>query len=429
MEPALAAKLFAISYLQIIWVLLYQKYISKKQSIILSIILSLIIISSFFNVVPYLYLLLFIFYTALAIFIVYHVDSWILMVVTLFLFNSLVILSWLFTYDLLNFLFQLHIINAVKYQSLVSFSLFGQQAAILLLSLATKKIDDTYLISDSILHIRKRYKLQSAIALFFLILFIVIRQLAITYFFVKSFFYLTFLLLTLCLIVYSTAYLYSKYYQQQQKKEALFKQYNQELEKIVVSDEFRHDYRNILLSLTDYVEQGKSQEALQYIDSISDYSKDVLNSDPYMGLDNLSIPPLQGLLMYLVETCKQEQLQLHFDIPNKIQEYDISIRLIDLLRCLSALSEYAVKETKRRADTTLYVSITKKAHQLHFVFQNKADQSSTIQTFDSITTKKYYKEHGLYNVMKIINQYNELNLFLQSNKKNFSILLTLQQDQ
>ncbi|MEI5991634.1 hypothetical protein A5881_003171 [Enterococcus termitis] len=285
------------------------------------------------------------------------------------------------------------------------------------------------MISDSILHIRKRYKLQSAIALFFLILFIVIRQLAITYFFVKSFFYLTFLLLTLCLIVYSTAYLYSKYYQQQQKKEALFKQYNQELEKIVVSDEFRHDYRNILLSLTDYVEQGKSQEALQYIDSISDYSKDVLNSDPYMGLDNLSIPPLQGLLMYLVETCKQEQLQLHFDIPNKIQEYDISIRLIDLLRCLSALSEYAVKETKRRADTTLYVSITKKAHQLHFVFQNKADQSSTIQTFDSITTKKYYKEHGLYNVMKIINQYNELNLFLQSNKKNFSILLTLQQDQ
>ncbi|MEI5991635.1 hypothetical protein A5881_003172 [Enterococcus termitis] len=140
MEPALAAKLFAISYLQIIWVLLYQKYISKKQSIILSIILSLIIISSFFNVVPYLYLLLFIFYTALAIFIVYHVDSWILMVVTLFLFNSLVILSWLFTYDLLNFLFQLHIINAVKYQSLVSFSLFGQQAAILLLSLATKKL-------------------------------------------------------------------------------------------------------------------------------------------------------------------------------------------------------------------------------------------------------------------------------------------------
>ncbi|MFD1899102.1 hypothetical protein GQR36_01340 [Enterococcus termitis] len=180
--------------------------------------------------------------------------------------------------------------------------------------------------------------------------------------------------------------------------------------------------------MTDYIEQGKSQEALQYIDSIADYSKDVLNSDPYMGLDNLSIPPLQGLLMYLVETCKQEHLQLHFDIPERIQEYDISIRLIDLLRCLSALSEYAVKETKRRAGTTLYVSITKNARQLRFVFQNKAEQSNTIQTIDSITSKKNYKEHGLEDLMKIITQYNELDLFLQSDIKNFSVLLTLQRD-
>ena len=427
MRPSLATGLFAINYLQVVWILLHQQFINTKQSIILSTLLVLIIINSFLITAPYIFLVLFLFYATVAIFIVRDTHSWILMALTLFLINSLAILSWLFTYDLLNFLFQLQIVNATLYQLLVPFSLFGQQVALFLLILGTKKMDEHYLISDSILHIPKSYKLQSAIALFFLILFAVFKQIAITHFFVESFFYLTFLLLTLCLIVYTTAYLYSKYYQQQLKKAALFEQYNQELEKIAVSDEFRHDYRNILLSLTDYIEQGKTQEALRYIASITDYSKDLLGADPYVALGNILIPPVQGLLLYLIETCKNEQLQLQLEIPDRIQEQDISIRLIDFLHCLSALSEYAVNETKKRADPTLYVSITKDDQQLYYTLQNTLANQNSLQKqrTKSIASKKHSKEQRLEDVMNIVNQYNDLNLFVHSNKENFSVLLIL----
>ncbi|OJG74132.1 hypothetical protein RV12_GL002770 [Enterococcus quebecensis] len=363
-------------------------------------------------------MLLFIFYATSAIFILRYTTSWILMALTLFLINSLTILSWLFTYDLVNFLFQLHYLNADQRQFLVPFSLLGQQVCFFLLILGVKKIDKMYLISDSILHIHKNYKLHSLIALFFLILFALIKQLAINYFFVESFFYLTFLLLTLNLIVYSTAYLYSKYYQQQLKKDVLFEQYNQELEKITISDEFRHDYRNILLSLADYIEKGETKEALNYISSITDYSTELLEDDPYAELSNISIPSVQGLLIYLIESCKNEEIQLHLSIPDMITEKDISIRLIDFINCLSILMDFSVEATTTK---NLYLSIKKIEQQLIFKIENTLKQLPA----NPANSKSHFKKKKINTVKKILNQYNEANFFFHSENDDFIVEFSL----
>ncbi|WP_375179549.1 GHKL domain-containing protein [Enterococcus rotai] len=427
MESYLATELFAINYLQIVWALLHKKYIDTKQSIVLSILLASIISICFFVRTSSIFILLFIFYVALAIFIIRFTGNWILMSLTLFLTNSLVIISWLFTYDLLNFLFQLNYLDVQQLQMLVPFSLICQQIGLFLLTLVVKKVDKTYLISDSILHIPKSYKFQSMIALFFLIIFSLLKQLAVQHFFVESFFYLTFLLLTLNLIVYTTAYSYSKYYQEQLKKDVLFEQYNQELEKITVSDEFRHDYRNILLSLADYLEQDQSQKALTYIASITDYSKDILEEDPYAELGNISIPSVQGLLLYLIEHCDTQKIKLRLNIPNNIEENEIQIRLIDFLHCLSVLSEYAIKESQKGEEKNLYVLIKKEEHQLYINLTNATrPQDKLKKTAEkSINLKKFYKKHGLTSVVKTIHQYEGAIFSLQFNEGYFSVILAI----
>ena len=428
MEPYLATELFAINYIQVVWALLYKKYIDTKQSILLSILLVSIILISFFVRTSSILILLFIFYVFAAVFIVHYTDNWILMSLTLFLINSLTIISWIFTYYLVNFLFQLNYLDAAKHQMLIPFSLVCEQIGIFLLILLVKKVDNIYLISDSILHIHKKYKIHSMTALFFLVLFILLKQSAGQHFFVESFLYLTFLLLTLNLIVYTTAYSYSKYYQQQLKKEVLFEQYNQELEKITVSDEFRHDYRNILLSLADYIEQGKSQEALTYISSITDYSKDFFEDDPYADLRNMPISSIQGLLLFFIEHCKSEQIKLQLNIPDIVQENEISIRLIDFLHCLSALSEYAVKETKIRKEKKLYVLIKKEVNQFYIKLTNTTNSQNKLEkSTDKFTySKKFYKEHGLMTVIKTIHQYKGTTFLFHADEKYFSILLTIQ---
>ncbi|MGX7149424.1 GHKL domain-containing protein [Enterococcus ureasiticus] len=427
METYLATELFAINYLQIVWALLNKKYIDKKQTILLSCLLILVIIISFFIRTPYVFLLLFAFFASSALFIVQHTSSWILMALTPFLINSLVIISWLFTYDLLNVLFQLNYIDATQRQFFVPFSLLAQQVCLLSLILVVKKVDKKYMISDSILHIRKSYKLQSMIALFFLIIFSLLKQIAITFFYVQSFFYLTFLLLTLNLIVYTTAYLYSTYYQEQLKKEVLFEQYNQELEKITVSDEFRHDYRNILLSLVNYLEQGENQQALNYIASITDYSKDFLEEDSYDDLSNIDSPSVQGFLISLIELCKKEQVKLHLAIPDKIQENNISFLLIDFLHCLSTLSDFAVKETTNSKEKNLYMIIKKEINGLYIQLTNMPHPENNLEkmTEPLKNQKKYYKEIGLKTVIKTIQQYENADFSLQSNEKHFLVQFTL----
>lgn len=427
METYLATELYAINYLQIVWALLNKKYIDKKQSILLSCLLILVIIISYFIRTPYVFLLLFTFFATSAIFIVQRTGSWILMALTPFLINSLVIISWLFTYNLLDIMFQLHYIDAVQRQFLVPFSLLAQQVSLFSLILVVKKVDRKYMISDSILHIRKSYKIQSMIALFFLAIFALLKQIAVTHFFVESFFYLTFLLLTLNLIVYTTAYLYSTYYQEQLKKEVLFEQYNQELDKITISDEFRHDYRNILLSLMDYIEQGENQQALNYIASITDYSKDLLEENFYDELSNIDIPSVQGLLIYLIELCEKEHIQFHLSIPDKIQETNISIRLIDFLHCLSALSEFAVKETTNSKEKNLYMIIKKEGNVLYIELTNAIQPENKLKkiTEPLKIPQKYYKENGLNTVVKIVHQYNETDFSLQSSENHFLALLTL----
>lgn len=421
METYLATELFTINYLQVIWALLNKKYVSKKQAIILSAVLFSIFIISYLIRPPYVFFLLFIFYTLSAVFIVKHTSSWLLMSLTLFMINSLTIISWFFTYDLLNLLFQLTYIDLAQYQSFVLFSLIAQQILLFLLILSVKKLDKKYRISNAILHIPKSYKLQSMIALFFLVLFALIKQVAITDYFVESFFYLTFLLLTLSLIIYSTAYLYSKYYQQQVEKDALFKQYDQEMEKITTSDEFRHDYRNILLSLADYIEQDKAEEALNYIASITSYSQNILADDPYAALSNLRISSAQGLLVYLIESCKKEKITLHLKMPDVIHESDLSIHLIDFLHCLSLLLKYAVNESAQKETKVLYIVIQKKYTQLFIKIKNTAQ----VLSLPVKKSKKEFKELGLDPVKKIVHQYEHTDFLVQSNNKEFSLFLII----
>lgn len=422
MEIYLAAELIAINNLLIVWALLHKKYVDTKQSIVLSSILALTILVSYFSKSPFAFSLLFIFYLVLASFIIKYTTSWILMALTAFSINSLTIISWLFSYDLLKFLFKLNILDSSLYQFLNPLSLLAQQLWLFLLILIVKYLDRKYLVSDAILHISKSYKTQSILALFLLIFLALIKQITVTYFLVESFFYLTIILLTLNLVIYSTAYLYSKYYQQQLKKAVLFELYNQDLKKIVISDEFRHDYRNILLSLTEYIEQGETSKALDYINSITSYSRDVIHDDPYSELSNLAIPPAQGLLLYLIDTCKQEHIQLNLAISEMIQEQDISIYLIDFLRCLSAIFDYSTKEAIKNKTGLLNVAITKTDTQIRFELTDMSIFSSSNHQVKP--SKTYLKEHGLEILAKTIRQYEGTTFSLQTKDNHFSLLFT-----
>ncbi|MGX7245771.1 hypothetical protein ACWOC1_13090 [Enterococcus quebecensis] len=371
---------------------------------------------------------LFLFSILHPIFIIRYSNNWLSMGLFLYLENSLVILAWLFTHDLLFFLVKTGKVPATLYQQFSPFSLVAQQLLLLLLILLIIKLEFRYKIFDSISQIQKNYKVSVIILTILLIILSILRHLSVVTSTLITFLYLTFILLTLSTVFFLTAYLYSRYYLQQIKKTLLFQRYNNEMEQIALADEFRHDYRNILVSLMSYVEKGKTKEALAYIASITNYSKDLLEDDQYEQLSYLLIPSVQGLLIHFVDRCKTKNIKLTIVIPQTIQEIDISIRLIDFIRCLSASFDYVLTKKDLKLEDEIILTVEKENAHLYVRLTNIGEQHMSLtETADyALNNKRALKNAGLNSISKILAQYRGTSFSFYVDEEYFSIEFILE---
>ncbi|OJG74117.1 hypothetical protein RV12_GL002755 [Enterococcus quebecensis] len=373
------------------------------------------------------YLLLALYSLLQPIFILRNLKSWLAMVLFLYLENSLVLFSWLFTNDLLTFLLRLGKISDSLYQQLLPISLIGQQLLLLLLILIAEKMDQKFNIFHAILQLQKSYKMPAILLTILFFALEIFKRVAVYLGSYIDFYYISFLLATLSIILCSIAYFYSHYYQQQVKKNVLYQQYNKEMEKITMADEFRHDYQNIMLSLMGYIEKGDLDKALTFISSVEDYSQNLLEFDEYDQVNHLTIPAVQGLLIHFIEACEEKNIQLKISIPQMIQESDISIQLIDFIRCLSVVLDYSVDVHDNHDEEAFFLSLKKEDSQLYFELRNTEEQQlATIQNTNySIHDKKQLKKYGLYTIESILKQYKKTSFSFYTYQQKFLIEIQL----
>ncbi|WP_438757511.1 hypothetical protein [Enterococcus sp. AZ126] len=325
---------------------------------------------------------------------------------TLFMFlnNSFLILSWLFSYDFLKLLFEIHFISLQQFHQYITLSILSQQLLLFLFIQGFNHFDKQFLIFDSISRIHKKYKVQSIIGIIFLIILGSARRIIVNGHFTESFFYITVVLLILNITVHLTAYVYSQYYQQTLEKNILSRQFNQEMEKITLSDEFRHDYRNILLSLNSYIQNGETEEALDFISSIVNYSQPLLEDSPYEQLTYIEIPAIQGLLIKFLDLAQRKGITFKLSIPTPIHETDSSIQLADFIQCLSVSLSYALN-----GHEDILLLIKKEKKQISIILNNnKENNDSPNNSFETLNNK-HKQQHGkkseLYLVKKTLSKY------------------------
>lgn len=422
------AILLSLNYLQLIWFLGNKKYTSSNQTTILSSILIFHCLFIFLFQTPFIVFLLFLFVVLQPIFIVRHLKSWLLMALFLYLESSLIIISWLFLYDLPVYLLRIGLVSTELHQQLLPFLLVGQQFLLFIFILWVKWFDQKFGLFDSIAHVQKNYKVTVILLTILLVFFYFLRQFAVYNSSYSSFLYLTVILLGLNSVFHFTVYVYSRYYQEQLRKLILSQQYNKDLDKITLADEFRHDYRSILVSLMGYIEEDRLEEASAFILSVTDYSKNLLEEDSYDQLNRLASPPIQGLLLRFIEQCEEKGIHLNISIPQKIHDADISIRLIDFIRCLSALLDFIVNRQRLSSDETIYLTLKKTPQDLLIEISNlpKQQLSEIRQPKYLITDKKMLKTTELTNISTILKNYRNTVFALYSNQQNLLITLSLQ---
>lgn len=402
MSISLAAILLVINYLQICWFIGYNKYFNLRQMTLLTVYLFFqLIVSQLYGGI--LSLLLFIPFMIIEFsFIAYFSKSWALGVLYSFIQNTLLIFSWLLTWDILNILAINHFVTLEQLEHYKLVVLLLQQLLLLFFIFIIKKIISKYIIFKAVSQLPKKYVVQSICCFILLLSLTVVRQVTI---FDLKYSYLIFVLLAFSGIFGYIAYITGRVYLQ--KIFLLSKQLNRESEKIILANEFRHDYRNILGSLSTYLEQGQVDQARSYLLSITDYSTSFIEEDYYSQISAINITPVQGILINFFENCLKNDISIRFSLNEAISYFDLTIHLLDFVRCLSILLDNAFEASLGTKNPLIQITIKNSESSLYVEIKNTYEGTISVEKIlkNHFTTKDGHQGKGLPIFIKLLKQY------------------------
>lgn len=410
MSISLATFLFAINFLQTCWIIGYKRYFSLRQASILTSYLLVLSFIDYWDGTYFSFILLIPFILIESAFILYFTKSWALTAFYSLIKNMMLMISWLLTWEFVYILKIKDIISPIQFSYLKPLSIFSQQLLLFLSLILIRKISNKYAIFKSISQLQKKYIIPSIFCFVLLYSFNIIREASILRYQIFPFFQLTVGLLVFEVCFTYIVYLISRFYQQQTQIYLLSKKNERDSENIDLANEFKHDYRNILLSLNTYLEQKEFEQASEYLSSIINYSKSLTEINYYTQISTINIQAVQGVLLNFFEECSKQNIPVQFFTNQRISYFDLNIVLIDFIRCLSILLDNALEASTEIENPLIQLTIIRKNDTIFVEVKNKSDTPVAIENIfkNNFTTKKEHQGKGIPIFVKLLKQYRKV---------------------
>ncbi|ALS00020.1 hypothetical protein ATZ33_01065 [Enterococcus silesiacus] len=399
--------LLALNLLQLLWLFAYKKILSFKETMILSTILAIQLIIGLFTDDHFIVLLLIPFFLLQFFFHVKKLQNWVVPALFLSFENSIVLASWLVTLDLWDILLINNWISIETYSTYLKFFIFLQQFVFYFLLLYANYLNKRFKITATIHLLPKKYRLLSILLLFFLAITVCLQQLSVSEGYSAPFFYSTFIIICFTAFLSWNILLIVKRKNEQQYIHILNAKYEQEREKINRSNEFRHDYKQLLIGLTSYLEINDTQEALHLLHTIIDYSNSQLTPNMYKTIAVIHNPPIQGLLTSFLKRCSETDIQLKIQVTEKLTDIDMNI--VDFIRCFSIVLDNAYEAVQETELKLIEIVITGDPNFVKIVVKNTytTDKDISLQSLlqNNFSTKENHQGKGLHILAKLIDNY------------------------
>ncbi|OJG74133.1 hypothetical protein RV12_GL002771 [Enterococcus quebecensis] len=393
--------------MQLLWLFAYKKILSFRETMLLSVILIVQIIVGWLIDDHFILLLLIPFFILQFLFPARKVNNWIIPALFLSFENAIVLLSWLVTLDFWDILLINHQISPETYSTYLKFFIFLQQFVFYLLLIFANYLNKRFKVTATLHLLPKKYRLLSVLLLFFLFTTIVLQQLSVLEGYPASYFYSTFMVICFTAFLSWNILLVVKQQNEQQYIAILNKKYEQDKEKIERSNEFRHDYKQLLIGLTSYLETNDTQQALGLLHTIIDYSNSLLTPNLYKTIAVINNPPIQGLLTSFLKRCSETDIQLKIQITEKLTNIDINI--VDFIRCFSILLDNAYEAVQETDTKLIEVTITGDSRFVKVTVKNtyKEVKDISFHSFlqNNFSTKENHQGKGLHIFAKLIDKY------------------------
>ncbi|MBC1605363.1 sensor histidine kinase [Listeria rocourtiae] len=200
--------------------------------------------------------------------------------------------------------------------------------------------------------------------------------------------------------------------------DVLTKSVESERDQLVFFEEFYHDYKGLLLSITRHVELYENELALELIKKEIGYLNHILPKNEMKTLQLVGILPIQGILMNYLNLFNEKALSIDFKINQNIDTLNMDI--FDFSRCLNII----LNNASESANSLIRIHFKKHTKGLTVTVTNDVINAETID-LKNITSRQYstksggHRGNGLYILSKIVAKYNNVAYNIQIEKNLF----------
>ena len=195
--------------------------------------------------------------------------------------------------------------------------------------------------------------------------------------------------------------------------------------------QFKHDYKNILLSLDSYIDQGNLQKLKEFFEKkIKRTSELLLYRNTIQGdhyLRNIQIDEIKSILLIKMQEMVYKNIQVEFEAIDCIKE--IGIDTIVMVRILGILLDNAIEEVMALENREISIGVIKNDEDIIFIVTNTCREGLKY-TRDvekkGFSMKGEGRGIGLYNLAEFVREYD--NLFTETKIENnyFTQIITIE---
>ena len=174
---------------------------------------------------------------------------------------------------------------------------------------------------------------------------------------------------------------------------------------------FKHDYINILLSLSGYIENCDMDELKNFFETKIFPTKNLITQGDYKlnQLSNIAVLEIKSLLSAKMIYAHESGIDITIDIPNQVDNFPIDT--VDLARILGIFLDNAIEATLETKQPQIGLNIIQNETGVSIIISNRfQDNGSTLHMLKQkgFSTKTGHQGIGLSNTQKIIRSYDNV---------------------
>ena len=228
-------------------------------------------------------------------------------------------------------------------------------------------------------------------------------------------------LLVMCFLLLAMRRSYLEQIRTEAKQKAMqdLQDYTRNLEAMYNSlRSFKHDYVNILLSLSGYIEEGDLDRLKDFFESKIFPTKNLITGEDYKlnQLSNISVLEIKSLLSAKMIYAHESGIDVTIDIPDKVESFLIDT--VDLARILGIFLDNAIEAALETEQPQIGLNIIQNEAGVSIIISNCfQDNGAMLHNIKQkgFSTKAGHQGIGLWNAQKIISSYN--NVLLETTMK------------